>query len=75
MEVKQMENHFNVVMSYLQENDSTTSVEIFMDRFHEVIEAYETVPENVLEAYEQLSDLEKWDILEQIGVRGRLNAM
>lgn len=62
----------NVIKKYLQENDCTSSVSILLDRLKEVDEAYETVPVAVIDAYEELSEKEKWEIVGEICSNGIL---
>lgn len=70
-----MNEDAKIVLNYLLDNGSVGSVGIFVDRLIEIAESYETVPEEVLEAYGKLSETEKWEVVEQVVIKGKLNTI
>ncbi|ELK39060.1 hypothetical protein RI662_10635 [Brevibacillus agri] len=60
-----------VVLEYLLEESNLNCKASFVERIGEITESYETVPEEVADAYEQLTVNEFWEIIRKIAVEGK----
>lgn len=60
-----------VVADYLMNCVDLSNPETLIDRIQEINEAYETVPEEVMDAKDELSSKEWWEIIRKIAVRGK----
>ncbi|MCR8641474.1 hypothetical protein NV379_02280 [Paenibacillus sp. N1-5-1-14] len=56
---------------FLFESTNFESKESFHDRLDELAEAYETIPEDVADAYDQLTEYEMWEIIRKMAVEGK----
>lgn len=69
-----MTKHRKVVLDYLMNETPFTVKQGFVDRLHEISEGYETVPEEVIDAYQELTNYELWEIIRKVASEGkRLN--
>lgn len=60
-----------VVKKFLFENTNFKDKASFHDRIMELAEAFETIPEDVYEAYEELTEYEMWEIIRKLAVEGK----
>ncbi|MFF0828823.1 hypothetical protein ACFYU8_18640 [Brevibacillus sp. NPDC003359] len=60
-----------VVLDYLMENTPFVVKNSFVSRIVEIDEAYDTIPEDIIDAYEELSEYELWEIIRKIAVEGK----
>ncbi|MFF2531300.1 hypothetical protein ACFVS2_20570 [Brevibacillus sp. NPDC058079] len=66
-----MSKSAKVVLDYLMENTPFTAKGSFIDRIMEIEGAYETIPDEVIDAYEELSKYELWEIIRKVAVEGK----
>ncbi|WP_256975400.1 MULTISPECIES: hypothetical protein [Paenibacillus] len=60
-----------VVKNFLFDNTNFNEKKSFHDRIMELAEAYETIPEDVYEAFEELTEYEMWEIIRKMAVEGK----
>lgn len=60
-----------IVLEYLMENTAFNAKGSFMDRVNEIEEAYETIPYNVMDAYEELTEYQMWEIIRKLAVEDK----
>lgn len=60
-----------MVLSYLIENTNFTEKQSFTDPIHEINYGYENVPEEIADAYEELTEYEMWEVIRKIAVEGK----
>ncbi|WP_339304345.1 hypothetical protein NST33_17950 [Paenibacillus sp. FSL L8-0435] len=60
-----------IVLNYLMEQTSFTAKTSLVDRIQEINELYETVPDEVLDSYEELTEYELWEIIRKLAVEGK----
>ncbi|MFC8685947.1 hypothetical protein [Brevibacillus porteri] len=61
----------NLVKRFLFENTNFEDKSCFHERLMEIAEAYETIPEDVYDAYEELTEYEMWEIIRKMAVEGK----
>lgn len=66
-----MKSNKMVLINYLIENINFNSKISWVDAFHHIAENYETVPDEILTAYEDISEYEMWDIVRLLAVKGK----
>ncbi|WP_010500000.1 hypothetical protein [Paenibacillus elgii] len=66
-----MRKEAKLVSRFLMQNTNFTEKSSFFDRLNEIIESYETVPDDVFEAYEEISEYELWEIIRKLAVKGK----
>lgn len=64
-----MRKEAKLVSRFLMQHTNFTEKSSFFDLLNEIIESYETVPDDVFEAYEEISEYELWEILENSRLR------
>ncbi|MCY9738127.1 hypothetical protein M5X17_31030 [Paenibacillus alvei] len=60
-----------IVIDHLLKNTNFTDKYSFHDSLMELAEAFESIPENVYEAYEKLTEYEMWEIVRKLAVEGK----
>ncbi|MCW3793854.1 hypothetical protein OM416_19870 [Paenibacillus sp. LS1] len=66
-----MANHTKIVLDYLMTETPFTVKQSFIDRLHEINEGFETVPEEVIDAYQELTNYELWEIIRKVACEGK----
>lgn len=66
-----MANHTKIVLNYLMDETTFTAKQSFIDRLHEINEGFETVPEEVIDAYQELTNYELWEIIRKVACEGK----
>jgi uncharacterized protein (UPF0335 family) len=66
-----MSKSVKTVLGYLLEHTAFDRKESFLDRIMEMNESYETIPEEVMDAYEELSEYEFWEVIRKVAVEGK----
>ncbi|MDY8021138.1 hypothetical protein [Paenibacillus polymyxa] len=66
-----MASHKAVVLKYLMDETPFTEKLSFVDRIQEINESHETVPEEVLESYGELTEYEVWELIRKVAVEGK----
>lgn len=68
--LKRIKPKIIVVLNYLVHNNSLGSVDVLLQELHRIIGHVEGVPDNVCDAYESLSENDKWLLMERIVSKG-----
>lgn len=66
-----MNSPSKIVLKYLMDCVNFDNTDTMIDRVQEISEGYETVPDSVLDAYQELSSQDKWEIIRKIAVKGK----
>ncbi|SEB27625.1 hypothetical protein [Paenibacillus sp. 276b] len=66
MQPKSINPNINVVINFLEKNNSIIDVNVVIEKLHKLVEQSESIPNNVLNAYLALSAQNKWLLLEMI---------
>ncbi len=60
-----------VVLDYLMENVNFADVSTLADNLQEVGEGFTEIPEGIHEAYDGLSQYERWGIIAKLAAKGK----
>ncbi|MFB0831515.1 hypothetical protein ACEU2D_18170 [Brevibacillus laterosporus] len=63
-----------LVKKFLFENTNFQDKTSFHYPIMELAEAFETIPEDVYEAYEELTEYEMWEIIRKMAIEGKKRA-
>lgn len=60
-----------LVTDYLLQSVNFDKATTLADRIYELDDAFETIPDNVLEAFEEISSHELWEIIGKVATEGK----
>ncbi len=59
-----------IITEYLMSSVEFSSKDQWVEVFYEITETFENAPENVIEAFQELSEYQMWEIVRNLAVEG-----